>query len=77
MCNPIMFYLDEAVVEEEANGGRSGDGKFTELLRSDERDKVVELWACVGVVFMSERVGVWSLVVSSATCNRRRRAFDA
>lgn len=48
------FDLNEAVVEEEANGGRSRDGCFFKPLRSDGSDKSFELRTFLGVVIAGE-----------------------
>lgn len=41
----MLAYFDEAVVEEEADGGGAGDGGFSELLRGDGGDELIELRA--------------------------------
>lgn len=45
-----IFDLNKAVVEEEANSGRGGDGCFFEPLGSDGAYKTFELRTFLGVV---------------------------
>jgi hypothetical protein len=46
----IEDYINKTVMEEEANGGRSRDGDFSELFRGDGRHQLFNLRARLSIV---------------------------
>lgn len=50
----INLYLNKAIVEEEADGGRSSGRRIFELLRDDGADDLFKVRACFGVVIHRE-----------------------